>query len=154
MEKFKNKTTLLIILLVIVTIIAIVILVNRNNKSEEQLVDAGEIQEITVEKLPDGTKIDTSSKLSETKKVGNLEINKSQITNKNGKTTLLAEVKNTGTDTIQMMELKINLIDSNGKIVEELDGLLGTIKPNETAQLNVALSGDYTNVYDYTVKIK
>ena len=42
----------------------------------------------------------------------------------------------------------------NKKEIEKLDGLLGTIKPGETVQLNVEATEDYSNIYDYIVNIK
>ena len=107
-----------------------------------------------VQTLEDGTKLNTSTKLLETKKIENLEISNSQLTNKEGKTILLADVKNVGSTTIQMIQLEITLVDSNQKEIEKLDGLLGTIKPGETVQLNIEATEDYSDIYDYIVNIK
>ena len=65
-----------------------------------------------------------------------------------------ADVKNVGSTTIQMIQLEITLVDSNQKEIEKLDGLLGTIKPGETVQLNVEATEDYSDIYDYIVNIK
>ena len=53
-----------------------------------------------------------------------------------------------------MIQLEITLLDSNQKEIEKLDGLIGTIKPEETVQLNVEATEDYSNIYDYILNIK
>ena len=142
-----NKKTIIITLLIILALI-IFIAIKKDNKQNNQEITENN-QEILVQTLEDGTKLNTSTKLLETKKVENLEISNSQLTNKEGKTILLADVKNVGNTTIQ-----ITLVDSNQKEIEKLDGLLGTIKPGETVQLNIEATEDYSNIYDYIVNIK
>jgi uncharacterized membrane protein YhiD involved in acid resistance len=147
-----NKKTIIITLLIILALI-IFIAIKKDNKQNNQEITENN-QEILVQTLEDGTKLNTSTKLLETKKVENLEISNSQLTNKEGKTILLADVKNVGNTTIQMIQLEITLVDSNQKEIEKLDGLLGTIKPGETVQLNIEATEDYSNIYDYIVNIK
>lgn len=142
----------LIILLILLISVFIVIKVSSQKKQEEKLNNIE--QEIVVQELEDGTKLNTSKKLDETKKVGNLEISNSQLTNKDGKTTLLAQVKNVGNENIQMVELEVILLDKEGKEIKTLNGLLGTIKPGETTQLNVSSTSDYSQAYDYIIRIK
>lgn len=150
-----NLRKMIIILFIIYVVILVFVNINKNNK---ELIDISEKQVSTqtklVEILDDGTKVNTSNKLFEMKKVGNLEITDSQLTNKDGKTTLLANAKNVGNETIQMIELQIIMLDEQGNEIKTLNGILGTIKPGETAQLNVSAQTDYSNAYNYIVKIK
>ena len=139
-----NKKTIIIALLIILVLI-IFITIKKDQKQNNQEITENN-QEILVQTLEDGTKLNTSTKL--------LETSNSQLTNKEGKTILLADVKNVGSTTIQMVQLEITLVDSNQKEIEKLDGLLGTIKPGETVQLNVEATEDYSNIYDYIVNIK
>lgn len=147
-----NKKTIIIALLIILVLI-IFITIKKDQKQNNQEITENN-QEILVQTLEDGTKLNTSTKLLETKKIENLEISNSQLTNKEGKTILLADVKNVGSTTIQMIQLEITLVDSNQKKIEKLDGLLGTIKPGETVQLNIEATEDYSDIYDYIVNIK
>ena len=147
-----NKKTIIIALLIILVLI-IFIAIKKDKKQNNQEITENN-QEILVQTLEDGTKLNTSTKLLETKKIENLEISNSQLTNKEGKTILLADVKNVGSTTIQMIQLEITLVDSNQKKIEKLDGLLGTIKPGETVQLNIEATEDYSDIYDYIVNIK
>ena len=108
-----NKKTIIITLLIILALI-IFIAIKKDKKQNNQEITENN-QEILVQTLEDGTKLNTSTKLLEIKKVENLEISNSQLTNKEGKTILLADVKNVGSTTIQMIQLEITLVDSNQK---------------------------------------
>ena len=151
----NNKLIIILLIFVLLLVVGVfAFIMIKNNTQDNNSSSSSITTEVTVEKLEDGTKLNTSSKLSQIKRVGNLEISNSQITNKDGKTTLLADVKNIGTETINSLELQIILLDESGKEIKTLNGILGTIKTNETTQLNVASTQDYTNIYDYTIKIK
>lgn len=147
-----NKKTIIITLLIILALIIFIAIKKDKRQNKHEITENN--QEILVQTLEDGTKLNTSTKLLETKKIENLEISNSQLTNKEGKTILLADVKNVGSTTIQMIQLEITLVDSNQKKIEKLDGLLGTIKPGETVQLNIEATEDYSDIYDYIVNIK
>lgn len=151
-----NKNLKIIVVLMIVAIVVILgIIIVRNNNNENNIVaDTRETKEIAVQTMKDGTKLNTSSKLSEIKKVQNLEISNAQLTNKDNKTTFLADVKNVGSDKITMVDVEVVLLDEAGNTVKTLKGLLGTIIANGTAQLNVETVGNYTSIYDYKVNIK
>ena len=71
-----------------------------------------------------------------------------------GETTLLADVKNVGNTKIDILELEVTFVDSNNNEIKTVNGMLGTIKPGQTVQLNLETTSDYTNIYDYLVKIK
>ncbi len=145
----KRKVRIAVLIILVFTIILIVI---NKNKSVEKPVK--NIQEIVVQNIEDGTKLNTSNKLKETKKVGNIEISNIQITRKNEKTTLLADAKNIGNNKIDMLELEIILLDKNDKEIGKLTGLLGTIPIGETAQLNVSSTKDFSSVHDVMIKLK
>ena len=147
-----NKKTIIITLLIILALIIFIAIKKDKRQNKHEITENN--QEILVQTLEDGTKLNTSTKLLETKKIENLEISNSQLTNKEGKTILLADVKNVGSTTIQMIQLEITLVDSNQKEIEKLDGLLGTIKLGETVQLNIEATEDYSDIYDYIVNIK
>ena len=150
----NSKIILGILLVAIVVIVGVMIVRNNNNKNTNTTADVRELQEFVVQTMIDGTKLNTSSKLSEVKKVQNLEISNAQLTNKDNKTTFLADVKNVGTDKITMLDVEVVLLDEGGNTIKTLKGLLGTIAPNGAAQLNIEAVGNYTNIYDYKVNVK
>lgn len=147
-----NKKTIIIMILIILILIVLFVIKKDKQQTKQETIENN--QEILVQTLQDGTKLNTSTKILETKKIENLEISNSQLTNKDGKTILLADVKNVGSTTIQMIQLEITLVDRNQNEIEKLDGLLGTIKPGETVQLNIEATEDYSDIYDYIVNIK
>lgn len=149
----KNNKIILGIMLVAIVVIVVDMIV-RNNSNSRSEANNVVVQERQVQTMKDGTKLNTSSKLSEVKKAGNLEISNAQLTNKDNKTTFLADVRNVGIDKITMLDVEIVLLDENGNAVKTLKGLLGTIEPNSTAQLNVETLENYTDIYDYKINIK
>ena len=149
-----NKKKIILGIMIVAIVIIIVVMVIKNNENTSENKNNVVVQEIPVQTMIDGTKLNTSSKLSEIKKVGNLEISNAQLTNKDNKTTFLADVKNVGTDKVSMLNVEVVLLDKQGNTVKTLKGLLGTIGANDTAQLNIETLGNYTNVYDYKINIK
>lgn len=147
--KLDKKKVIIFVISIALLIIGIFVFLKNNEKTENI-----EEPEVLVQTLEDGTKLNTSAKLKEIKKVGNIEISNSQLTNKDGKTTLLADVKNVGNTKIEMLELEIVFVDRNNKQVGTLNGLLGTIQAGEVVQLNVSSTNDYLEAYNYLVKIK
>lgn len=147
--KLDKKKVIIFVIIIALLIIGIFVFLKNNEKTENI-----EEPEVLVQTLENGTKLNTSAKLKEIKKVGNIEISNSQLTNKYGKTTLLADVKNVGNTKIEMLELEIVFVDRNNKQVGTLNGLLGTIQAGETVQLNVSSTNDYLEAYNYLVKIK
>ena len=147
----SDRKKVIVFVIIIALIIIGIFLFLKNNDTTENI----EEPEVLVQTLEDGTKLNTSSKLKETKKIESVEISNSQLTNKDGKTTLLADVKNVGNTKIEMLELEIVFVDRNNKQVGTiLNGLLGTIENGETVQLNVSSTNDYSEAYDYLVRIK
>lgn len=148
--KLDKKKIIVLIIIIVLLIIGIFVFL-KNNETKENT----EQPQVLVQTLEDGTKLNTSNKLKETKKIGNIEISNSQLTNKDGKTTLLADVKNVGNTKIEMLELEIVFIDRNNKQIGTLlNGLLGTIESGEVIQLNVSSTNDYSEVYNYLVRVK
>lgn len=148
----KNNKWIFLVVIAILVILVLFIVKNTNKKGIEnnEIV----VQETKVQTMQDGTKLNTSSKLDEVKKVGNLEITNAQLTSKDNKTTFLANVKNIGNQKLTMIDVEVILLDEQGKTVKVFNGLLGTIAPNATIQLNIETLGSYENIYDYKINLK
>ena len=113
-----------------------------------------QVKEEYVQVQDDGSKLNISSKLNETKKVDGLEIGNIRFTESNGISTLLADVKNTKSSAIEMTSIMITLLDKDGKNIVEFEGLIAPIGPGESTQLNAGITSDYANAYDFSVKVK
>lgn len=149
--KAQEKRMILILIIVSILIITIVWCVTRNKETE--VVESTNKEEF-VEVLEDGTKLNISDKLNETKRVENFEIGNIQLTDRNGVSVLLADVKNVSETSTDWTIITITLIDRIGNTIQEIEGVIKDLQPGETTQLNAATSADYANSYDFKVKIK
>lgn len=149
--KAQEKRMILILIIVSILIITIVWCVTRNKETE--VVESTNKEEF-VEVLEDGTKLNISDKLNETKRVENFEIGNIQLTDKNGVSVLLADIKNVSETSTDWTIITITLIDRIGNTIQEIEGVIKDLQPGETTQLNAATSADYANSYDFKVKIK
>ena len=84
-----------------------------------------------------------------------MEISNIQFTYQEGKSVLLADVKNTSNVRHDSEIVKITIVDENNKIIETLEPLLPAIEAGETKQLNVIISGaDSVNAKDFKIEAK
>ena len=153
--KDKEKRGLLILIIVAIAIIVtLVIILNVRGKKSNNEAEENKVVEEFVQVLEDGTKLNTSTKLSETKIVDGLKIGNIQLTMQNGQSVLLADAENdTGKD-IDIMLLDIILLDKNGNELTTIAGIVGDLKAGEKQQLNSSVTSDYANAYDFRVVIK
>ncbi len=107
-----------------------------------------------VEVLNDGTKLNKSNKLSETKKLDGMEITAIQLTNRNGVSRILATVTNKTNEEIKLTPVKLTLYDDKNQVLEEVNGLISPMKVGESVQLNVGITVDYANAYDLKIEKK
>lgn len=152
-----NEKRMILILVIIVAIIILALLIWRNasNKDQqeqpEQKQEQNTITEKYVDVLEDGTKLNKSNKLKEIKKIDGLEISNIQLTYRNGIAVLLGDVKNTTNSNIGLTEIELTLYDEQNNVLEKIEGLISPVKAGETVQLNMGVSADYANAYDFSV---
>ena len=154
--KKKEKRGLLILILVAIAIITtLAIITNRKGKEvNSDSTEENKVVEEFVQVLEDGTKLNTSTKLSETKIVDGLKIGNIQLTMQNGQSVLLADAENNTGKDIDIMLLDIILLDKNGNELTTIAGIVGDLKAGEKQQLNSSVTSDYANAYDFRVVIK
>lgn len=155
----KEKRGLLILIIVAILIIEAILIITVlaimvNKKWKETNSSVTEEAEEFVQVLEDGTKLNISTKLSETKIVDGLKIENIQLTMKNGQSVLLAEVENNTGKDIDIMLLDIILLDKNENEIATIAGIIGELKAGEKQQLNSSVTSDYANAYDFKVVIK
>ena len=155
MSKKEKRGLLILILVAIAIITTLAIITNRKGKEvNSDATEENKVVEEFVQVLEDGTKLNTSTKLSETKIVDGLKIGNIQLTMQNGQSVLLADAENdTGKD-IDIMLLDIILLDKNGNELTTIAGIVGDLKAGEKQQLNSSVTSDYANAYDFRVVIK
>ena len=167
----KKKEKRLILILVIITLIVIIIAVCVNkDESEESTTNSSSSSSSTktstsssdedeeeetseyVVTLEDGTKLNTSSKLNETKTIGGIEISDIQLTESDNVTQLLATMTNTSDETDGGYIAVLTLYDEDGNVLIEMKPYIEELEPGETAQLNTSAVFDYTEAYDFTIE--
>lgn len=124
-------------------------------------------ENIDIDKLPDisgneninikddGTKENSSSKLSSKKTFESYEITDAKLsTDKNGRTTLVINIKNTGTTETKAKLVDIVFTDKNGNDVSKLPIYIKALKANETIELPSSIDKDLSNAYNFYVKNK
>lgn len=162
--KKSEKRMILGLILVAIIIIAVLVNVRNKNNNTDDVVDHNSIvenggdqlrEEIGefVEVLDDGTKMNTSDKLAETKTFSNYEVSNIQLTESNGQSLILADVKNIGTTKAEVVLIDITLLDKEGNEIVTIGGIIGDVEPGQTVQLNSSATTDFSNAYDFTIKI-
>ena len=102
-----------------------------------------------VEELDDGTKVNTSQKVKETKKIKNYEITDIQLTTSNGISTMIATVKNTSKNKLPETEITIEILDKDGKLITDFLGVINELQTGATTTLNASVTTDVSNAYDF-----
>ena len=155
--KKKEKQMILVLIVVGVIILGIIYFVTRPKEEEGTVNDVAEQNEVVeefVQVLEDGSKLNTSTKLNETKNVDGLEIGNIQLSMVGGETTLFADVKNnTGSD-LGVTAIDIILLDKNEEEIVTIGGVIGDVKAGESVRLEASTTLDFANGYDFKVVIK
>jgi len=151
--KKKEKKMILSIIIIGIILIGIIYFSTRGAKNEETSgkIEENNMGEEFVQNLENGTKLNTSTKLQEKKKLEGLEVGNIQLTHNNGTSILLADVVNTSSSETELMAIVLTLLDESGKKLEEIDGLLPPLQPRASTQLNMGMTADYANAYDFTI---
>ena len=114
------------------------------------------VEEKHSEKLADGGRINTSTKLKEEKEFNGLKFTNISLLKQNGNTMLLADVENnSGKDLSSGQKLILVFKDSTGKEVGQIESLLPAIKNGAKGTLNsnaLTASDNIVNAYDFEVK--
>lgn len=149
----KKKEAIVIFTIVAIMVIILVAVIARREKinNENNQITENTVKEEFVEVKEDGTRVNTSNKLSETKKYDGLEISNITLTEKNNESYIRATVKNTTTQVKGDESITLTIIDKAGTTLTEVQGYLDTIQPGNTATLSIKASADFANAYDFKV---
>ena len=142
--------------LVLITVIVIIVAVVLSNRNKEDIstdnVQATNTQtEEFVNVLSDGTKVNTSDKLHETKTFDGMEISNFQLTENGNVTLLLGTITNTSTEKKGGYPISITILDKDGNELTVVAAYIGELEPGESTQLNTSATFDYINAYDFEI---
>ena len=150
MKKEEKRMICILLIILVVTIVGLTMW--RNSKNKEQQNGEEVQEEKYVQILEDGTKLNISEKLKETKTIEGIEITNIQLTEQGGQTMLLARATNKNTVDSPVMGINIIVVDKEGKEVGKIQGVVSPLKAGETKQLNINTQDDYANAYDFKVE--
>ena len=162
MKNQKANDILVAIVLIVVIGCGILIITNvaKKNKEKEETQSANtnstsatnEVDEKYVQVLNDGTKLNDSEKLNQTKTMDDgIELSNIQLTTKDGITNILCDVTNKSNADFKMQEVYVVLRDEQGNEIYKVPGIIEDIKVGETKQFNTFITADFANAYDFTM---
>lgn len=149
--KTEEKKIVLIILVVIILIIGGILILKNAKKDKEILPQKDTQTGEYVDILKNGTKLNKSAKIKETKMLDGLEISGIQFTYINGIAVILGNVKNNTNIDMNLTPIVLTLFDEKGNVLETLETIISPVKAGENVQLNVSVSADYANAYDFSI---
>lgn len=149
MKASEKKMIAILITITIVVIIIAIVIGNSGNKSKEETTTTE--QEETTQVLEDGTLLNNSDKLHETKKLEGMEITDIQLTENEEETLLIGTITNTSNTEQGGYVVSIKMIDKQGNEIKTLDAYIGKLKPEKSMQFSTSATFDSSNVYDFTM---
>ncbi len=155
----KKEAIVIGVIIVIMVIILLVVINVSKNKNTEDTKNLGStggednyVEEEFVERMEDGTRVNTSSKLAETKKSNGYEISNITLTEKGNLTSVRATITNTTSQKRGDEPIYLEVIDKNGNVLTEIEGYLDTLQPGASSTLKIDTTADFANAYDYRIK--
>ncbi len=154
MEKDKKVWIFIGVVILLIVILLIVKANGKKGNGEVKNIEQSAQQEEHVNVLADGTKVNTSNKLAETKTIDGLEVSNIRLTEKNNVSRILATVNNPTSQEKGGFAVKITLLTKDGSVLKELEAYLDKVLPGEQATLNTAATVDFANAYDFKIEKK
>lgn len=139
--KQKKIMIIAVALIIIIAIIAVIVAVSSPEEESEEYVEV----------LEDGTKVNTSEKLSETKTYNGLEFTNIKFTNSSSVTNLSASVTNTTTENMDSQLIGINVLDESGNVITSFTGTVEALEAGETTTINAGIAANYANAYNIEI---
>lgn len=155
--KKKEKQIIGVLVLITIFIIVIAIVVRSINKNKENTTENQEENIVTeefVDVLDDGTRVNKSDKLHETKIFDEMEISNFSLTEKENVTLLLGTITNTSSEVKGDYPINIKVIDKDGNEIITVAAYIGKLEPGERCELNTSATFDYANAYDIEISKK
>lgn len=146
----REKGIMLMIIIITILIISIIWVISKGKEGKEDKTSNTEF--IQVE--DDGSKVNTSDKVKETREIEGVTIENIRITEKNGQTELVADATNTTEQIKSRFLVNIILLDKAGNEIGRIPGVIGEMQPGETIEMHAGITEDYANVYDFRIEKK
>lgn len=151
MRKNEKKTLLITIIIGVIIIGGLILWTNSRKAKPTSGNETNTNTEEFVEVLEDGSKLNKSEQFSKTKQLDGLEIRDIQFREIGGITTLLATVENKSGKAVEKRWIKVDVLDKSGNTITTVRGIINAMNAGETTQLNMGVTADVANAYDFKV---
>ena len=135
----KKDTKIAITLMIIAIIITVTIFFITKNNKEQENTKTQKLNEKYVNILQDGSKINTSSNLQQTKKIDGLEVTDIEFTESENRTILEATVTNISSTEQGGYSIDIKILDEKGNEKGIIPGYISKLQPNESTKINESI---------------
>lgn len=145
-----------ILVAITIVVIMIAIIINNKDEKENKVEEKGTTaqEETFVEVLEDGTKLNNSSKLHETKQIDGIELTSIQLTEKNNVTLLLGTITNISNTTQGGYPVKVKIVDKQGNEKVTIEAFIEKLEPGESSQFSTNATLNYADAYDFIITKK
>lgn len=158
--KEKKGILILVGIVLIVLLVVVFIIKSSGDKTKETQGNvfnpsASNNTEKYATNIEDGTKINNSTEFNKTKKYNNIEISNIQFTYEEGRSVLLADMKNVGSTKHNAEIVKITILDENNQVIDIFSPAIPDIEPGATETLNLIITGaNCVNAKDFKIEEK
>ena len=142
-----NKVRVLVFAFILVVLIAVLavsivsFVKNRNTDPDSKYVKIEE----------DGTKVNTSKKLAETKVIDGIEIKDITLKEKNNITVLEVTALNTNKELKEGFTVNIEFVDDNNNVITKMIGYISTLEAGESTTIRNQTTLDFANSYNINI---
>ena len=159
----KVVFTLVGVMVVILLIVLCVKAFGNGGESKQNVANSNKIStnigaennEKYSTELNDGTKLNTSEDLQNTKTYKTVEISGIQVTtDTNGNSSIIANLKNTGNAKFVAESVSMTLLGENNTVIRKLDVAIPELEAGQTKQLNHMVTGSIANIKDFKIEAK
>lgn len=156
--KSSEKRGLLVLIGVVIIVIGIIWLITNNKKTKNNEVETPKNGEVSVgeftETENDGTVVNTSEKLKENKEIEGFKITSIRFEEKDGQSTLIANVTNTSGEAKEGFLVDIVLYDKAGNEIGRIPGNIIETIAGETIEMRAGITESYVNAYNFKLEKK
>lgn len=163
MKKSKKIIILIIALTILIAIIAvfsIIILKNKQNPKQENSENEDELKlydtnvSTYVKETENGIKVNTNIELNQDKKIGEITVTGIQLTCQSGITTLLATATNNSTSNTSLQNIEVVFYNAEKKEIGKVKGIIEPLNVGQSTKLNISMSANYINAYNFEFRTK
>ncbi len=176
-KKKLSKAPFVYIVILLIAVVITVCLVVKNTQSKDEKGETGSaksssetnetdngeetpLPEYTLidmnntenAKVEGGTKENTSSKLLEPKTYKGLTVTDIKLVAEGGMSRLTATVRNDSSQNFEGEGIVVVFTNKDGSEYARLNGILPSVLPGDTNEINAATTSDIANAYDFTIQ--